>query len=107
MRTFALITVLVLGGLLFYATPEFPPWGDPESPASLHVSPYYIEHSMEDTAVPNVVTAVLADYRGYDTMFETSVIFSAGIACLFLLPPCSYGCHPADRQGWQTAREYR
>ena len=49
------------------------------------MSPYYIEHSVEDTAVPNIVTAVLADYRGYDTMFETSVIFAAGIACLFLL----------------------
>jgi multicomponent Na+:H+ antiporter subunit B len=85
LRTFALITVLLLGGLLFYGTPDFPDWGDPASPASLHVSPYYIEHSVEDTAVPNIVTAVLADYRGYDTMFETAVIFSAGIACLFLL----------------------
>jgi len=81
----ALMTVLVLGGLLFYATPDFPAWGDPESPASLHVSPYYIEHAMADTHAPNIVTSVLADYRGYDTMFETAVIFSAGIACLFLL----------------------
>jgi multicomponent Na+:H+ antiporter subunit B len=64
---------------------EFPGWGDPLSPASTHVSPYYIENSIEDTSVPNIVTAVLADYRGYDTMFETAVIFSAGIACLFLL----------------------
>lgn len=85
MRALALITVLVLGGLLFYATPDFPAWGDPESPASLHVSPYYIEHAMADTHAPNIVTSVLADYRGYDTMFETAVIFSAGIACLFLL----------------------
>jgi len=64
---------------------EFPGWGDPLSPTSTHVSPYYIEKTMEDTSVPNIVTAVLADYRGYDTMFETAVIFSAGIACLFLL----------------------
>jgi len=47
--------------------------------------PRYIERSLEDTSVPNMVTAVLADYRGYDTMFETIVIFSAGIACIFLL----------------------
>jgi len=40
---------------------------------------------MSDTSVPNIVTAVLADYRGYDTMFETTVIFAAAIACLFLL----------------------
>ena len=51
----------------------------------MHVSPRYIERTMEETTVPNIVTAVLADYRGYDTMFETIVIFSAGVACLFLL----------------------
>jgi multicomponent Na+:H+ antiporter subunit B len=74
-----------LGGLLIYCSLEFPLWGDPHSPASSHVSPYYIEHTLEDTSVPNIVTAVLADYRGYDTMFETIVIFAAGIACIFLL----------------------
>jgi multicomponent Na+:H+ antiporter subunit B len=38
-------------------------------------------------AVPNIVTSVLADYRGYDTMFETTVILSAGLACCVLLRP--------------------
>jgi len=51
----------------------------------MHVSPRYIENTMAETSVPNIVTAVLADYRGYDTMFETIVIFTAGVACLFLL----------------------
>ena len=63
MRAFALATVLMLGGLLFYATPDFPSWGDPQSPASLHVSPYFIEHAMADTHAPNIVTAVLAQDR--------------------------------------------
>jgi multicomponent Na+:H+ antiporter subunit B len=40
---------------------------------------------MEDTATPNVVTSVLADYRGYDTLGETTVVFTAGIACILLL----------------------
>jgi multicomponent Na+:H+ antiporter subunit B len=40
---------------------------------------------MEETSVPNIVTAVLADYRGFDTMFETTVIFSAGVAVFLLL----------------------
>jgi multicomponent Na+:H+ antiporter subunit B len=70
---------------LIYCTLDFPSWGDPRSPASTHVSSYYIENTLEDTSVPNIVTAVLADYRGYDTMFETIVIFTAGIACFFLL----------------------
>jgi multicomponent Na+:H+ antiporter subunit B len=80
-----LIVVVLCGCLLIYGTVDFPEWGDPASPASTHVSPYYIETTMEDTSVPNIVTAVLADYRGYDTMFETIVIFCAGIACIFLL----------------------
>ncbi len=85
MKTLGLITVIVCGVFLLYGAGEFPGWGDAHSPASEHVSPYYIEHCMEDTSVPNVVTAVLADYRGFDTMFETTVIFSAAIACFFLL----------------------
>ena len=85
MKAFGLVLAVFLGGLLIYGSFEFPLWGDPHSPASTHVSPYYIENTLRDTSVPNIVTAVLADYRGYDTMFETIVIFTAGIACIFLL----------------------
>jgi multicomponent Na+:H+ antiporter subunit B len=85
LKVIAFISVLLCGGLLIYGTIEFPKWGDPTSPASTHLSPYYIEEAVRDTSVPNIVTAVLADYRGYDTMFETTVIFSAGLACLLLL----------------------
>ena len=79
------VVVLLFGSLLIYCTLDFPVWGDPKSPASTHVSPQYIENTLEDTSVPNIVTAVLADYRGYDTMFETIVIFAAAIASFFLL----------------------
>ena len=85
MKVIGFILLAVFGGLLIYGSLEFPLWGDPFAPASRHVSPYYIEHTLEDTSVPNIVTSVLADYRGYDTMFETVVIFTAGIACIFLL----------------------
>jgi multicomponent Na+:H+ antiporter subunit B len=85
LKVIGIIAVLLFGGVLFYGTPDFPAWGDPAAPASTHLSPYYIEHTIEDTAVPNIVTSVLADYRGYDTMFETAVIFSAAMACIFLL----------------------
>lgn len=95
MRAVGLIIVFLSGGLLLYATQDFPPWGDPSSPASTHVSPRYLEKSLEETSVPNVVTAVLADYRGFDTMFETTVIFAAGVACFILLR--SYRKRPADR----------
>ncbi len=85
MKILGMIAILLLGGLLFSISLELPDLGDARSPASTHVSPYYIEHTMQDTSVPNVVTAILADYRGYDTLFETTVIFSAGLACFFLL----------------------
>jgi multicomponent Na+:H+ antiporter subunit B len=85
LKTIGAAIVLLFGSLLIYFTLDFPVWGDPKSPASTHVSPYYIENTLEDTSVPNIVTAVLADYRGYDTMFETVVIFTAVIACFFLL----------------------
>jgi multisubunit Na+/H+ antiporter MnhB subunit len=85
LKFIALIATLMTGALLMYAEADFPVWGDPDSPASIHLSPRYIEKAMEETSVPNMVTAVLADYRGYDTMFETAVIFSAGIAVVMLI----------------------
>ena len=85
MRFFAFVTVLITTALLAYATLDMPGWGDPSSPASTHVSPVYIQEAYEKTATPNIVTAVLADYRGYDTLGETTVIFTAGIVCMMLL----------------------
>ena len=85
MKITGLIIVILVGGLLIYAAADFPAWSDPASPASTYLSPHFIEKTMEETSVPNIVTAVLADYRGFDTMFETTVIFSAGVAVFVLL----------------------
>lgn len=85
MKIIGFIIVCLTGSLLIYGTMDFPAWGDPNSPASTHLSNHYIEKAIEETEVPNLVTAVLADYRGYDTMFETAVIFCAGLACFILL----------------------
>ena len=85
MKVLALISVIMTGALLIYGTGEMPDWGDPNSPASSHVSPGYIQESIEKTATPNMVTAVLGDYRSYDTLGETTVIFTAGIACVLML----------------------
>jgi multicomponent Na+:H+ antiporter subunit B len=49
------------------------------------VAPRYLAESIKETNVPNVVTSVLADYRGYDTLGETTVIFTAGIGVMLLL----------------------
>lgn len=81
----AVIGLPLLGVMLLYAVQDLPAFGDPNSPASSHVSPYYIENSLRETETPNIVTAVLMDYRALDTMLETGVIFTAGLACWLLL----------------------
>ena len=85
MKALSVVTAALVGAALIYGTLDMPKWGDPNSPASTHVSPYYLRNSLEHTATPNVVTSVLADYRGYDTLGETAVIFTAGMACILLL----------------------
>lgn len=85
MKGTALILVLFAAGVLFRASAALPPFGDPASRPSTHVSPRYIERGVAETGAANLVTGVLADYRGYDTLGETTVIFSAALACLLIL----------------------
>jgi len=85
LKIIAFFATFITGFLLIYATVDMPDWGDPNSPPNAHVSPRYIEKVILETATPNIVTAVLADYRGYDTFGESVVIFTAGIICLMLL----------------------
>lgn len=74
-----------VGVLLVYGSLELPMFGDPQSPMHQHVGGAYLEVAMPQTNVPNVVTAVLASYRGYDTLGETTVVFTAGAGVLALL----------------------
>ena len=80
-----LIVCLLTGGVLIYGTIDLPPFGRADNPQNQHVAPYYLENSEHETGSPNVVTAVLASYRGYDTLGETTVIFTGGIGVLILL----------------------
>ena len=80
-----LAVVVVTGAVLLFATQDMPNLGDPNAPAHQHVAPRYIAETPEAIGIPNVVTAVLADYRGYDTLGEVAVIFTAGIGVMLLL----------------------
>jgi len=80
-----LIVTGVTGLLLIFGSLDMPDTGDPESPPSLHVSPRYIEQGYYETNTPNMVTAVLADYRGFDTLGETVVIFTAALGVILIL----------------------
>lgn len=89
LRWAALLVVGTVGLALGAVTAALPPWGDPDTPAAVHVSPRYLTSAVAETATPNVVTAVLADYRSYDTLIETVVIVTAGLGCWLLLGPRS------------------
>ncbi len=80
-----LVVVVITGSALVYGTWDIPGFGSPDSPAQTHVASYYIEKAHEETGVPNVVTAVLASYRGFDTLGEVVVVFTAAIAVLLLI----------------------
>jgi len=81
---FAIIAMTIM---LLYSTTGLPILLDAGSPASTHVSPRYIEKSYEEMGTRNYVTAILANYRAYDTLGEVVVIFTAGLAAVLVLKP--------------------
>ncbi len=89
-----LAVALVTVGLLAYGTLGLPHFGSPDSVIHQHVAPRYLEHGLAETGVPNIVTAVLASYRGFDTLGEVAVIFTGGIGVIVLL-----------RRRWRSDRD--
>ncbi len=79
------LIVTITGAALVYGTLDMPNFGDPTAPAHHHIVPEYIEGSEKDIDVPNIVTSILASYRGFDTLGEVAVVFTAGVGVLLLL----------------------
>lgn len=84
-RLLPLVVVVLTGAVLIYGTLDMPIFGDATSPANRYVAARYLERSGAEIGIPNVVTSVLASYRGYDTLGELTVVFTAGIGVLALL----------------------
>src|SRR5690606_19685915 len=77
---------VLLGATLVYAAQDLPPFAEPDTPVQTHpVTEVYLEDSQEEIGVPNAVAAVLASYRGYDTLGELVVIFTAGVTVPLLM----------------------
>jgi len=76
---------IAVGAVLVYGTLGLPEFSDPAAPIHTHVVPRYLNDIKQEVDVPNVVTAVLASYRGYDTLGETTVVFTAGAGVVALL----------------------
>jgi multicomponent Na+:H+ antiporter subunit B len=80
-----LAVAVAVGAAIVYGTLDLPAFFDPQAPIHTHVAPRYLAESVSRTGVPNVVTAVLASYRGFDTLGETTVVFTAGAGVIALL----------------------
>jgi multicomponent Na+:H+ antiporter subunit B len=79
------LVVFITGAVLITGTLDMPAFGDPNAPIHQHVAPRYIEDSGREVGIPNIVTSILASYRGYDTLGEVTVIFTAASGVLVLL----------------------
>lgn len=84
-KVISIIIVIIVAGFPFLQLNILPVIGDENSPANTNVSVYYIENGEKDTNAANLVTAVLADYRGFDTLLETTVMFLAGLGVVLIL----------------------
>jgi len=80
-----LLVCAATGAALIYGSFGLPDWGSADNPIHQHVAPRYLVDSVDEVAVENVVSAVLASYRSYDTMGETFVVFAAMVGVLALL----------------------
>ncbi|HLS97307.1 MAG: DUF4040 domain-containing protein [Porticoccaceae bacterium] len=85
-RTLLPLALVSLTGLaLVWGTLDLPSYGDPDAPIHHHVAPRYIEQSPVEIGIPNMVASILASYRGFDTLGEVTVVFTAGLGVLLLL----------------------
>ena len=85
LRVLPFLIVLLTGGALFFGTLDMPAYGDPDAPIHHYLAPDYIEGAETEFGLPNIVTAILASYRGFDTLGETAVIFTAALGVMALL----------------------
>ncbi|MDJ0832472.1 MAG: DUF4040 domain-containing protein [Gammaproteobacteria bacterium] len=102
-RLVALGVVVITTLALLHATLDSPRVGDINAPVHQHVAPWYIEQTPILIDVPNIVTAILASFRGYDTLGEVFVVFTAGIGVMFLL---AHYPHKKPHKPHQGLRHY-
>ena len=84
-RIAPLIIVVATGAVLIYGTWDMPAYGDPDAVIHHYLAPDLIAETEEKIHIPNIVTAILASFRGYDTLGEVTVIFTAGVGVALLL----------------------
>jgi len=81
----AVVGAGIFAAILLFGMSGMPDFADPNAPPNTHVVPRYLLDSPNEIGIPNVVTSVLSSYRGYDTLGEVVVVFTAGIGVISLL----------------------
>jgi len=99
-----LLAVTITGLALVYGTWDIPAYGDPANPIHHHVVQRFIEDSPREIGIPNIVTSVLASYRGYDTLGETTVVFTAAIGVLLLIGGARRPSSGRDNAGFRPGQ---
>ena len=96
MRGLVAVILAIMTGMFCSVVTYLPEIGDANTAPNQHVTPTYISRSAEDTGSPNIVTGVIIDYRGFDTMWETSVMFLAGLTTVLVLTSNPVGRRPEE-----------
>lgn len=84
-QTISMSIVIILAVLVFVTITEMPEFQSVDKPANNIVKERFTHDVIKDTGIPNMVTAILLDYRGFDTLGEATVLFAAGIAVASML----------------------
>ncbi|MCI2098187.1 MAG: hypothetical protein LKJ97_01680 [Succiniclasticum sp.] len=101
MRGFVITVLALLTGLFCSSVTYLPTIGNPYSVPNQHITPVYIARSEIDTGSPNIVTGTLADYRGFDTMWETTVMFLSGLTATLILSKSTVGRRPEKEDDYE------
>ncbi len=101
MRGLVITVLALLTGLFCSVVTFLPTIGSPTTVPNQHVTPVYIAQSELDTGSPNIVTGTLADYRGFDTMWETSVMFLSGLTAVLILSKSTMGRRPEKEDDYE------
>ena len=77
---FSAILLVLFGGLMYIAADL--PFG---APAATDMDDYFIQHGQVQTGANNIVTSIVFDFRGFDTLGEATVLFTAvlGVGMMF------------------------
>lgn len=84
-KIISVLFVFTLIGMLLYVVSYLPPTGNATNPGNNEVAAKYIEDGITDTGAVNIVTGMILDYRAFDTLGESNVLFIATCTVFILL----------------------